>query len=157
EQVQLLLQQEGIGAQRDELLALNDALDDRADLLVNQRLAARNRHHGGAAFVDGRKALLDRHAPVEDFCRLVDLAAAGAGEIAAEQRLEHQDERIALAPEQLLLEQIGAEAHLPVERYRHPVLAFANPRRKIPFSRYDVTATALPRLSSTGRRNSIVS
>ena len=34
---------------------------------------------------------------VQDLVGIIDLAAAGAGEVAAEQRLEHQHERIALA------------------------------------------------------------
>jgi hypothetical protein len=148
EQVQLLLQEQRVGAQRDELLARHDAGDDLADLLVDQRLAARNGHHRGAAFVDRIEALLDRHAPIEDGVGIVDLAAARAGEIAPKQRLEHQHQRIALASGEPLLEQIGAEPNLLEEWDRHHV-----------FSRcYDVAATsARPRLSSRGKRNSIVS
>ena len=111
EQVELLLEQQRVGAQRDEFLARHDALDDLADLLVDQRLAAGDRDHRRAALVDRVEALLHRQALVEDRVRIVDLAAADAGEIAAEQRLQHQHQRIALAAPQLLLEQIGADAH----------------------------------------------
>ena len=100
EQVQLLLQQQRVGAQRDELLARHDAFDDLADLLVDQRLAAGDRHHRRAAFVDRVEAFLHRQALVQDRVRIIDLAAADAGEIAAEQRLQHQHERIALAARQ---------------------------------------------------------
>ena len=52
EQMQLLLEQQRVGAQRDEFLAGDDAFDDLADLAMDQRLAAGNRDHGRAAFVD---------------------------------------------------------------------------------------------------------
>ena len=42
---------------------------------------------------------------------IIDLAAADAGEIAAEQRLQHQHERIALAAHDPLLEEVGADAY----------------------------------------------
>ena len=38
---------------------------------------------------------------------IIDLAAPDAGEVAAEQRLEHQHERVALTAEKLLLHQIA--------------------------------------------------
>ena len=55
--------------------------------------------HRRAAFVDRVEALLhgDRRW-LKIAIGIVDLAAAGAGEIAAEQRLQHQHERIALPP-----------------------------------------------------------
>src|SRR5262245_49076340 len=108
-QMQLLFQKQCVGAERDELLARNDALDDLADLLVDQRLAARDRDHWSAAFIDRVEALLDREAPVQDRIRIVDLAATKAGEIAAEQRLEHEHQRITLATRKPLLEQVGAD------------------------------------------------
>ena len=58
EQMQLLLQKQRIGAQRDEFLARDDAFDDLADLLVDQRLAARDGDHRRAALVDGVEAFL---------------------------------------------------------------------------------------------------
>ena len=119
EQMQLLLEQQRVGAERDELLLGHDALDDLADLAVDQRLAARDRHHGRAAFVDRVEAFLDRQPAIEDRIRIVDLAAADAGEIAAEQRLQHQHERIAFAAQQLLLEDVGADAHFLEERDSH--------------------------------------
>ena len=97
-------------------------LDDLADLAVNQRLAARNRHHGRAAFIDGVETFLDREPAIENRIGIVDLAASEAGEIAAKQRLQHQHERIAFAPQQLLLENIGADANFLEERNLHSVL-----------------------------------
>ena len=48
---------------------------------------------------------------------VLDLAAAGAGQVAAEERLEHQHERVALAARELLLQDVaGDRPHL---RNRH--------------------------------------
>ena len=113
EQVQLLLQQQRIGAQRDEFLARHDAFDDLADLLVDQRLAARNGDHRRAALVDRVEAFLHRQALVEDGVGIIDLAAADAGEVAAEQRLQHQHQRIAFAAFQALPHDVGTDgSHL---------------------------------------------
>ena len=75
---------------------------------MDQRLTARNGHHGGAALIHGVEAFLRRQALVQDGIRIVDLAAAGAGEVAAEQRFQHQDKRVALAAQHALLHHIGA-------------------------------------------------
>jgi hypothetical protein len=79
EQVDLLLDQERVGAQVDELPALDQRLHDLGDLLVNQRFPARDGDDRRAAFGDRVQALLERQAPVQDRRRIVDLAAAGAG------------------------------------------------------------------------------
>src|SRR5665811_1294696 len=89
--MQLLLEQQRVGAERDELLTRDDAFDDLTDLAMDERLAAGYSHHRRAAFVDRVEAVLDRQTLVEDRVRIIDLAAADAGEIAAEQRLQHQN------------------------------------------------------------------
>src|SRR5262245_58621142 len=119
EQVQLLLQQQRIGAERDEFLPGHDAFNDLADLLVDERLAARDRDPGGAALVDRVEALLDGEPAIQDRVGIVDLAAAEAGEIAAKQRLQHQHQRVTFAAQELLLEDVGAESDLPVKRNSH--------------------------------------
>src|SRR5664280_1667022 len=102
--MQLLLEQQRVGAKRDKLLTRDDAFDDLTDLAMDERLTAGNSHHRRAAFVDRVEALLDRQTLVQDRVRIIDLAAADAGEIAAEQRLQHQNERIAFATHDPLLE-----------------------------------------------------
>ena len=62
------------------------------------------------------EAIGDRQPLIQDLVRIIDLAAAGAREVAAEQRLEHQHERIAFAPGQLLADDVGADARLLQER-----------------------------------------
>ena len=84
-------------------------LHDLRQLLVDQRLAAGDRHDRRAAFLGGVERVLDRDALVQDLVRIVDLAAAGACEIAAEQRLQHQHERIAFAARQMLADDVAAD------------------------------------------------
>ncbi len=73
---------------------------------MHQRLAAGNGNHRRAAFIDGLEALFPRQFLLQNMRRVLDLAAAGAGQIAAEERLQHQHERIALAPFQLLFQDV---------------------------------------------------
>ena len=58
EQVELFLEQQGVGAEVDVLFAGDQAFDDLLDLRVQQRLAAGDGDHRRAAFVDGVEALL---------------------------------------------------------------------------------------------------
>ncbi|MNT18286.1 hypothetical protein D3C72_1534770 [compost metagenome] len=108
--VDLLLQQQRVGAQVDKALAGDDAAHDLGHVLVQQRLAAGDGHHGRAALVHGLQAFRHGQALVQDGVRIVDLAAAGAGEVAAEQGFQHQGERIALLPGEVLASNIGANA-----------------------------------------------
>ena len=73
----------------------------------------------GAALVDGCEAFIERQALGEDLLGVVDLAAARAGEVAAEERLEHQDERVALDAAEALLEEVLADAVLLDEGDAH--------------------------------------
>ncbi len=100
--VQLLFQQQRVGAEMTNFLRAMMPAHDLRHFLVQQRLAAGDRHHRRAAFVDRLQAFRDRQALVQDFGRIVDLAAAGAGQVAAEQRLQHQHQRIALPPGKML-------------------------------------------------------
>src|SRR5690606_28345895 len=100
----------------------DDAADDLRHLLVNQRLAARDRHHRRSALVDGAQRVLDAHALLQRVGGIVDLAATRAGEVALEQRLEHQDQRIALHALQLLLEDV---ARYPVRLYEWNAHSFS--------------------------------
>ena len=110
--VHLLFHQQRIGAEIDELAARDDALDDLRQLAMQKRLAAGNRHDRGAAFIDGMQGIRHGDSLIEDFVGIIDLAAAGAGEIAAKERLEHQHKRIALAPGQMLANHVGPDKSL---------------------------------------------
>ena len=84
ELIELLFQEQRVGAEIDELLARNDAFHDLHDLLVQQGLAAGNGDDRRAALVHGLEALFRREALIENGIRIVDLAATGASEVAAE-------------------------------------------------------------------------
>jgi hypothetical protein len=87
---------------------------------------------------------------------ILDLAAASAGKIAAKEGLQHEDERITLAPAKLLSEDIGGNSpHLadrdahretPLEERRWMTNAYMPPLRRRRASR---THRNIPR---TGRR-----
>jgi len=61
---------------------------------VEQRFATGEHHDRGTTFVDGIEALVDAQALIEDCVGVIDFATAGAGEVAAKQRFQHQNERI---------------------------------------------------------------
>ena len=101
------LEEKSVGAEINVLFAGNETLDDLLDLGMDQRFPAGDADHGCAAFLDRVEALLGREALVENVGRILDFAATRAGEIAPEQRLEHEHKRIALAAHQLLFQNVG--------------------------------------------------
>ena len=105
----LLLKEERVRADDRELLLGDDALDDLRQVLVEQRLAAGDDHDGCAALAHGFERVGDRQPLVQDLVRIIDLAAARAGEIAAEQGLHHHHERVALATRQVLFQDVAAD------------------------------------------------
>src|SRR3546814_14579818 len=65
EEVDLLFQQEGVGAEVDEALALHQFPHDLRHLLVDQRLAAGDRDDGCAALLRSLDAFRHRQPPVQ--------------------------------------------------------------------------------------------
>jgi hypothetical protein len=100
---------EGIGAEVDEAFLLDQAGDDLVDLRMEERFATGNRDDGSAAFVGGGPTVLRREISAEYFGGELNFAAAGAGEVAAKQGLEHEDERVALDPAQALPQDVGGD------------------------------------------------
>ena len=84
---------------------------------MHQRLAAGDRHHRRAAFLNRAEALFGRQILFQNVGRVLDLAASGAGQVAAEERLQHQDQRVALASGKLLAQDVAG--HRPHLRYRY--------------------------------------
>ena len=119
EEIEFFLEQERVGAEVDVLFARDEAFDDFVDLGVHQRFAAGNGDHRRAALVHGFEAFFGGQFLLQDVRGILDFAAAGAGQIAAEQRLEHEDKRVALAPRKLLLEDVGCNRPRLRNRYRH--------------------------------------
>ncbi len=77
---------------------------------MQERFAAGHDDDWRAALVDGRQCVGDGNPSVEDWVGIVDLATTRASEIAPEQRLQHQDERVALATGEMLADDIGANS-----------------------------------------------
>src|SRR4051794_881130 len=113
------LEQQRIGAQIDEFFALDDAFDDAHDVFVNERLAAWNRYDRRTALVHRCEALGNAQTAIEDLVGIVDFAATGTREIAAEQRLQHQHDRIAAHATQLLADDVARYAELLNEGNSH--------------------------------------
>ncbi len=97
EEIQLLFQQQGVGAEIDIFLACYQAFDNLGDLGMHERFAAGDGDHRRAAFVYGAKTFLRREIFFQDMGRVLDLAASGASQVAAEQGLEHEHERVLFA------------------------------------------------------------
>src|SRR5690348_6966514 len=82
---------------------------------MHQGLAARDAHHGRPAFLNRAETFLGTKILFENVRRVLNLAATSTCKIAAQQRLEHQDERILFAPFQFLADDVGR--HRPHLRY----------------------------------------
>src|SRR5436190_2742284 len=136
EEVELLLHQERVRAQVDELLARDQLAGDLVDLGMDQRLAARDRDHWRAALLDRPDRLVDWHPPAKDVVGMLDLAAAGAREVALIQRLELHEEGEFLPPGQALPGEVrrGPEA-LSQWNCHTPVILSVRPVGRIGHSR----------------------
>ena len=77
---------------------------------MDQWLAAGDRDHRRAALHHRVDRLRDSHPLAQDRLGLLDLAAAGAGEIALEQRLELDDQRELLPARHFLAGEVPADA-----------------------------------------------
>src|SRR3984893_5925974 len=152
EQMEPFLQQQGVRAQVDELAPRNDAGSDRRDLLVQQGLSAGDGDDRLTERDDGLQAFVDRQALVQDLVGVIDLAAAGARQIAAEERLEHEHQRISFAPSQLLANDVGADARFLKKRNGHDGWASVGGSDQDTFA-----GAARTRSNSAGSRNSTFS
>ena len=102
EEWQHLLEFQRVGAEVEIFLAGHDAGHDLLDLRMQQRLPAGNRNERGTAFIHRGEALLGREMGPQHLRRMLDLATATTGEVAAKKRLKHEHERIpGVAPQSL--------------------------------------------------------
>ncbi len=111
--MQAALELERVGAEVDVLPAGDEALDDLDNLRVQERLAAGDGDHGCAALFDGLETLLGREHALEDVGWVLHFAAAGAGQVTAEERLKHEHQRVTPVAGEALLEHVaGHRSHL---------------------------------------------
>src|SRR6266852_3344735 len=74
---------------------------------MHQWFAAGNRNHRRAAFIHRLKTLFRRQFFFQNMRWVLNLSAAGARQVAPEQRLQHQNERISLAALNLLPQDVS--------------------------------------------------
>ena len=141
--IEVPLHQDRVRTQIHELLARDDAGRDLWHLLVDKRFASRYGNDRGTAFVDGTQSVGDTHAPLQYLFRIVDLAAAGAGEIALEQGFQHQHKRIAPLTAQLSALRCSA-LHGTSDTEEYPSAAPITPA---PARRRDARARRAPTLA----------
>ena len=98
EEIDLFLQQQSIRAEVDVFLAGYQAFDNFADPRMHQRLAAWDRDHGRATFIDSAEAFFRAQVLLQDVGWVLNFATPRTRKIAAEQRFQHQDKRILLPP-----------------------------------------------------------
>jgi hypothetical protein len=108
-EVELAFEKEGVGAEIDVFFAGDEALDDFIDLRMNEGFAAGDGNHGGTALVSRRPALFRSEAFAENVIGILDFTAAGAGEVATKEGLEHENERVALVAAEFLPEDIRSD------------------------------------------------
>ncbi len=130
---QLLFEFKRVGTEINVLLARDQPVDDLDDLRMQQRLAAGNRDHRRAALFHCGKTLFGGELLFEDVGRILHLAASGAGQRAAEERLQHQRQGIALDARELLLQHIaGNRCHLR-DRNSHLGINLQRQTRRVPW------------------------
>jgi hypothetical protein len=122
EEIDFFLQKQGVGAEVDVFFALDEAFNDFLDLGMEEGFAAGDGDHGSAAFFNSIEALLGSEVFLEDVWRVLDFAAAGAGEVTAEEGFEHEDEGVPFIAAELLFEHVRGDGPHLGEGYghRHP-------------------------------------
>ena len=108
-EVEFAFEEKGVGAEIDVFFAGDESLDDFIDLGMDEGFAAGDGNHGGTALVRGRPALFRSEAFAENVIRVLDFAAPGAGEVATEEGLEHENERVAFVSAQFLPENVRGD------------------------------------------------
>jgi len=109
EEVELAFEKESVRAEINVAALGDEAVDDFLDFRVNERFAAGDADNGGTAFVGRGEGLLGGDALLEDVLGILNLAAAFALQIATEQGLEHEHERVAFHSADFLSEDVGAD------------------------------------------------
>lgn len=82
--------QEGVSIEINECPTCGNYCDDFQHFLVQQRFPAGGSDDGGASFIHRVSAVLHGKSLVQGCVGGVVLPATGAGEVAAEQRFQHQ-------------------------------------------------------------------
>jgi len=109
EEIDFPLEEEGVCTEVNVFFACDEAFNDLVDFRMDQRFATGDRDHGGSAFVGGSPALLGGQPFIENVIRVLDFAATRTRQVATEEGLEHEDERVSLVAAQFLPKNIGGD------------------------------------------------
>src|SRR5262249_52719817 len=108
--VQALADEHAVGAEVDVPSPFEDAPDQLAEFGVDHRFPTANAHDGGAALLHRGETLGYAELLPDGLGVLANSAAAGAGQVAGVQWLQHQDQGKTLLPGQLLAGDISRHA-----------------------------------------------
>jgi hypothetical protein len=106
EAVEVLLQLDSIGTQIDKLASIRQAIDNLLDLRMKQWLTAGNRDNRRTTLFDRCKALCRRQLPAQNMSRMLNLPTTRTCQIASQQWLEHEHQRIPFHPAQTLSDDV---------------------------------------------------
>ena len=115
-------QQDGVGAQIDVLAAVHQFLEELKDRGVDERFAAGDGDHRGAALLHRSQAFLQGQGLAQGVLIFLDAAAALAGQVALMGGLQHQDQGEFFCPLKPLLQQIATQIETETERKTHVYL-----------------------------------
>ena len=115
--MKFFLQQQPVGAQIHVLFPRHQSIHDLGDLGMHQGLPARNADQRRATLFGRVEALLGAQVPLEHVSRVLNFSATRTSQVAAQQRLQHQDHGIMRASFQLLADDVGG--HRPHLGYRY--------------------------------------
>ena len=101
------LEQNGVGAEINVALLFDQPFDNFLNLRMNERLSSRNGNHRRPAFFGRLQTFFDRKIFGQNIFRVLNFAAPFAFEITAKKRLEHQHQRVAFNPFDLLLHDVA--------------------------------------------------
>ena len=119
EEIDFSLEKKGVRAEINVFFACDEAFDDLVDFRMDQWFATGDRDHGGSALIGGGPALFGGQPFIENVVRVLDFATARTGEVATEEGLEHEDERVSFVAAQFLPENIGSDRPSLTDRDWH--------------------------------------
>jgi len=119
EEIDFSLEKKGVRAEINVFFACDEAFDDLVDFRMDQWFATGDRNHGGSALIGGGPALFGGQPFIENVVRVLDFATARTGEVATEEGLEHEDERVSFVAAQFLPENIGSDRPSLTDRDWH--------------------------------------
>ena len=118
-EIELPLEEEGVGAEVYVFFAGDEAFDDFIDLGMDQGFTAGDGDHRGPALIRRVPALLGCESFIENVIGILDFTATCAGKVTTEEGFEHEDKGIAFVATDFLSENIGGNCPSLANRNWH--------------------------------------